>query len=140
SLKVALTFLKQQAVQANNTLILGELDQSGIEPEMLYQKVGNLLREHQITRLIAIGEQFVQHRDSLQGINRLSFYESTSEFIESDEIKDFQKENILVKGARRYRLERIVNKLELMSHGTVLEINLSAVQRNLNYIRSQLGP
>ena len=47
---------------------------------------------------------------------------------------------VLIKGNRDSRTERISHRLELKSHTTVLEVNLRAMERNINYFRSQLSP
>jgi alanine racemase len=45
---------------------------------------------------------------------------------------------ILVKGARTFAFEKIVNNLQRKVHGTVLEIDLGALVHNLNFFRARL--
>src|SRR5690606_15467094 len=52
----------------------------------------------------------------------------------------FENEAILLKGARKYAFERISRLLTAKSHDTVLEINLNAVEHNLNQFKSLLPP
>ena len=52
----------------------------------------------------------------------------------------FSHESVLIKGARTFAFEKIVQRLQQKIHGTVLEINLDAVMDNLNYYRSKLLP
>lgn len=46
---------------------------------------------------------------------------------------------ILIKGARNFQFEKIVNLLQSKSHETVLEINLDAITYNLNYYKQKIG-
>lgn len=45
---------------------------------------------------------------------------------------------ILIKGARVYKFERIVQKLEALAHETILEINLNALRHNFMHYRQKL--
>jgi alanine racemase len=47
---------------------------------------------------------------------------------------------VLVKGARKYEFEAIVNHLQERIHGTTLEINLNALSHNYNFYKSKLRP
>ena len=46
---------------------------------------------------------------------------------------------MLIKGARKYRLERIVNSLEEKNHRTELEINLTQLSKNLDVYRKKIN-
>ena len=50
----------------------------------------------------------------------------------------FIEEVILVKGARTFAFEKIVNRLQRKVHGTVMEIDLGALVHNLNLFRSHI--
>jgi len=45
---------------------------------------------------------------------------------------------VLLKGARKFRLERLLPYLSLQAAATVLEINLDALKHNLDHYRSRL--
>lgn len=51
----------------------------------------------------------------------------------------FENRTILVKGARTYQFEKIIHQFEQKNHQTVFEINLKALEHNLNYLRSKLS-
>jgi len=57
-----------------------------------------------------------------------------------EEIKNlqFKDEAILIKGARKYKLDNIANFLQAYSHKAQLEINLSALEHNINVYKSYL--
>src|SRR5690606_12885576 len=69
---------------------------------------------------------------------RSIFFKSTEDFLKKMHMLSFEHEAILLKGARTFRFEKIEQLLEQKIHKTVLEINLSAIQHNLNVYRALL--
>lgn len=139
ALSTALSFLKQQSIHLKNTVILSDIEESGLPREILYTQVRNLLSEKKINRLIGIGTDYMSMKHQFAEIEEKSFYENTGQMLmDFDQLK-FSDESILIKGARKFGFEKIVRKLEQESHGTVLEINLSAALKNLNVIKQRIG-
>ena len=68
------------------------------------------------------------------------FFRSTDEFLDHFRPSDFKNEQILLKGAREFRFERIAAFLQKKYHQTQLEINLNAMVENLNRYKAQLKP
>jgi alanine racemase len=68
------------------------------------------------------------------------FYNDVDQFLKSFPSDSIQQEIILVKGARAFQFEKIVSQLQRKVHGTVMEIDLSAMVHNLNYFKSKLKP
>ena len=62
---------------------------------------------------------------------KTEYYTSTEEFLKHFRYADFREEAILVKGARVFHFEQIVQMLEQKLHTTRLEINLNAITHNL---------
>ena len=137
SLKIALDFLESQKQHAKKTVILSDIFQSGLNLDQLYSNVATLLRNNKITKTIVIGEKIGQFKNSFP--NCIG-YQSTTNFLAEYDSSTFENESILVKGARHFKFEEIVNRLEEKTHETVLEINLNAISHNLSYFRSQLKP
>lgn len=140
ALGTALSFLRQQAVHNKLTVILSDIEQSGLPAQVLYPRIRNLLLEKQIKRIIGIGKDYLEHKQLFEKDFECSFYGNTDDFLADFYKHRFQDESILIKGARRYGFEKIVQRLESVLHGTVLEINLSAALKNLNTIKSILPP
>lgn len=138
SLGSALAFLRQQSIHSKTTVILSDIEQSGLAPERLCMQVRNMLQEKRISRLIAIGPQFYNYQSILSGPFESLFFRNTQDFLSDFYNLHFQDETILVKGARKFQFEKISRKLEQLSHGTVLEINLHAALDNLAAIRKKL--
>ena len=141
SLGIALDFLNQQATakSLSKTLILSDILQTGLSSEELYKTVAGLVSNKDIHRIIGIGTDISGHADKFQ-IPEKIFFDDTEDFLKSPFIRDFQNEIILLKGSRKYHFEDISDKLELITHETILEVNLNALVDNLNYFRSKLRP
>ncbi len=137
ALGTALSFLEQQAIHSKTTVIISDIEESGLPAEILYVRVKQMLNEKKVNRLIAIGPEF---KRSFKDANaETEFYDSTEDFLKQFSVTNFRDESILVKGARKFKFELIAKKLEQTSHGTILEINLNAALHNLNAIKSHLG-
>lgn len=133
SLKISLEFLNQQNQHSNKSLILSEMEGLA-ESEKLQQKLIALLNSSQLQKFIWVGNRYPWLKDI--EIDLIQDYSSTEEFLDHLTELDLSNESILIKGARKYQFERIVQRLALRSHGTVLEINLNAISNNLMLYRS----
>ena len=137
SLKIALDFLESQKQGDNKTVIISDIFQSGLTKDKLYNKVSDLITSNKINRVIGIGETISAYRHIFE--NCIT-YQTTADFIADYENLDFNNESILIKGARSFQFEEIVQLLEEKTHETVLEINLNAISFNLNFFKSKLKP
>ena len=138
-LQVALEFMEQQKQAAKRTVILSDFLQTGIAEEALYAAVAQLLRDKKVDRLIGVGEAMARHTTAFVGIET-QFYGDTAALLQEDMQQHFHNELILVKGARRFGLEKVVEQLQQKIHGTVLEVDLDAISHNLNFFRNKLAP
>ncbi|MBI3139869.1 MAG: alanine racemase [Sphingobacteriales bacterium] len=141
SLEIALNFLVQQSPGIPRTVILSDFLQSAIPDDQLYAQVLEALKKHEVGRLIGIGERISAALSRQPGLNfRLELYPSTTEFLQQFRSSAFKEEAILVKGARVFQFEQIVQQLEQKVHQTVLEINLNAIIHNLKAYQAALHP
>ena len=144
SLDIALDFMQRRqdtshGGQLPETLILSDIYQSGVAQEILYGEVSTLVKERGVQKIIGIGEQISQQKDVFD-IAEKYFFESTSDFIDSEVFDNLHDEIILIKGARKFGFDHITELLEQKVHETILEVNLNAVVDNLNFYRSFLRP
>ena len=141
-LRLALDFQKQQSSHLAKTVILSDVLQSGQDEADLYAFIGALLTEQGVSQVIGIGP--VITRNSRFFAQNALFYPDTDSFLAQlspDSLGEgFWDSVILVKGARAFSFERIVNRLQEKVHGTVLHIDLDALTHNLNYYREKVGP
>lgn len=138
SLRIALDYLHSVASDRPTTLILSDIEQSGISAEELYGRVAAEVARAGVERLIGVGGA-LQQAAPLFGCEK-SLYSTTEELLRHLSRDDFAHRVILVKGSRRSRLERVVHALEQRSHTTTLEVNLDAMEHNLNWFRRRLSP
>ena len=140
SLKAALNFMAQQGDDRLRTLILSDILESGKTANQLYKKLADLLKIHKIHRVIAIGKQISTLKKFISKKIKTNYYSTTDKFIAQLNPSNFQSEIILIKGARVFHFEKLVARLRQKHHQTVLEINLSALQQNLQFYTQQLTP
>jgi alanine racemase len=135
SLAIALDFLKQQNQHQRRTLILSDIP--GTDSEAVYGQVRNLLENKSVDRLIAIGEHISKY--AVDYPFETECFSGTTDFLEHFNSIQFHNETILLKGARSFEFERISRLLTQKVHETVLEINLNALEHNLNHYKLELG-
>ncbi|NOT51305.1 MAG: bifunctional UDP-N-acetylmuramoyl-tripeptide:D-alanyl-D-alanine ligase/alanine racemase [Chitinophagaceae bacterium] len=145
SLEIALNFLDQQSSNERKTVILSDFLQSSLPDEELYEQVMESLEKHRVTRLIGIGERIstqLMHLTAAAAEKKINveFYSSTKDYINHFRSSHFKEETILVKGARSFAFEKIVQLFEQKAHQTVLEINLNAIVHNLRQYQKLLKP
>ncbi len=138
SLAIALDFLSGQTRYVRSTLILSDIQQTGLPPPELYDRVREMIRLHRVDRLIGIGPD-ISSQAALFELPS-SFYPDTDAFMQQADWSDFGQEVILLKGARAFGFERLLALLEHQEHQTLLEINLDALVHNLNAFRARLQP
>ncbi|MGV3509111.1 MAG: bifunctional UDP-N-acetylmuramoyl-tripeptide:D-alanyl-D-alanine ligase/alanine racemase [Sphingobacteriaceae bacterium] len=136
SLAIALDFLKQQNQHLKRTLILSDVPETGIDSDSLYNQVATLLENKDVDRIIGVGEEIGKHAEKFK--TEASFFKNTDELINNIELLKLHNETILIKGARSYGFEQVSTALTKKVHETMLEINLNALEYNLNYYKSNL--
>lgn len=137
-LSMALNFLAQQEQRQKKTVILSDVLQTGQTPAELYRTVAKLLKEKAIDRLIGIGPE-IQGQAAAFDITRTHFFNDTTTFLQEFPFNSLYDSLVLIKGARPFSFEKIVQRLQQKAHGTVFEINLDALSHNLNFYRSKVG-
>ena len=120
----------------SRTLILSDMQQTGLDSAVLYQRVTELLNEKKVNRLIGIGGQISQ---SMANYPNATFFATTKDFLASMSTGDFANEAILLKGSRNFGFERIAEMLERRRNRTVMEINMNALAHNIAYFRKYLS-
>jgi len=135
SLQIALDFLNQQQQHAKKSLILSEME--GMD-DRLCAKLSDLLKNQPLHRIVFVGERLRPLHETL-GLPSLLFPDTETLLRELPAL-DFASESVLIKGSRAFHLEDVSHRLVAKTHETVLEINLSAMQYNLQQYRARLPP
>lgn len=137
-LQISLEFLANQHQKKTKRVILSDVLQSGLPEEELVKNIAELVKRKKVDYFVGIGETLCNYRQFFN--TSATFFQKTEDFLSAFDETKLQNEIILVKGARTFQFEKIVNKLQRKVHGTVMEIDLSAVVHNLNFFKSRIKP
>jgi Alr-MurF fusion protein len=136
-LQISLDFLAGLQ-KKKSTLILSDILQSGMADQELAKKISEIVSQSGVNSLIGVGPVIFSQKKFFDAIPVKFFFQSTDDFLKEFDWNTFQHEAILVKGARAFQFERIVQHLQRKIHGTVMEVDLGAMVHNLNFFRAQL--
>lgn len=117
-------------------VILSDILQSGEDHAELYMQVNQMLEEHGVDRLIAVGTQIERYMSLFH--LEYAHFRTTDELIHSSVLEGLHDAIVLIKGARAFNFDNITALLEKRVHETILEVNLQAVVDNLNHYRAML--
>ena len=147
-LSMALNLLQNQQQKTEKALILSDILETGLDDQkQLYKLVADIIAQKNISQFVGIGENISKNKavfetvfSKIPNLKNIAFFEDTASFLNNFPLKNFQNQVILIKGARKFAFEKIVQKMQQKAHGTILEINLDALVHNLNFFRSQIKP
>ena len=139
-LQIGLNFLMGSS-KTKRAVIISDIFQSGLSETKLVMEIASMLQGASVSSVVAIGVVISRHSQLIKNvISDCEFFASTENYVESGRWNNFRDAVILIKGARDFQFEKIVNKLENKIHGTVLELDLGAMVFNLNFFKSKLRP
>lgn len=137
SLGVALDHLAAMAEGRARVVVLSDIHESGLPQQELYGRVATLLKRAGVTRLLAVGPAM---RAQAHLFDHARCFTDADDLLRGTAPDALAHAVVLVKGARAFGLERVVEHWQEKTHGTVLEVDLSAVRHNLNHYRALLRP
>ncbi len=132
SLKLAVQDVWRMQKDHPHVLILSDIPQADAHQ---YDLIQQEYQAYPWSRVVLIGEQW--RKVSPQGAE---VYSCVVDFLNNVNNESWARSVVLIKGARKSKFEEIVHRLQAKNHLTRLEIDLEAVQHNLNYYRSLLQP
>lgn len=137
SLKTALQFLNEYN-KSKKSLVLTDIVGVNSNAKELYEEVSELVNEQYFDSVFLIGDEISKFSELFKA--KTYTFIDTKELIESKHLTEIENQIILLKGARKFEIERLKDILELRKHDTVLEVNLNAILHNINYHKSLLNP
>ena len=137
SLKTALQFLNEYN-KPKKSLVLTDIVGVNSNSKELYEEVSELVNEQKFDSVFLIGDEISKFSELFKA--KTFTFINTQELIESKHLTEIENQIILLKGARKFEIEKLKDLLELRKHDTVLEINLNAILHNINYHKSLLKP
>ena len=137
SLKIAFQFIGEYN-KPKKSLILTDILDSNENSQELYSEVSELVNEQNFDKVFLIGDEISNFHELFT--SETFTFNNTNQFIDSKVINEIENHVILLKGARKFEIEKIKEILELRKHDTVLEINLNAILHNINFHKSLIKP
>jgi alanine racemase len=138
ALSAALNVLSQQEQKRANTLIISQIEESNIPIPELLSQIAELIGKNNISRVIAVGPDLFHLADYLNNSIEISHFPNSDALIFNLNDLEFKDENVLIKGARKFSLDKVFELLSIKVHQTILEIDLEAMRHNLFVYRSLL--
>lgn len=139
SLRVALEFLSQQAGNLPKVLIISEFDQIGIDDQEFLGVLVDLLQKESIEHIYFVGQIRDENASFFDMVVTCSFYKTTEELLRQIKKLDLEGKAILIKGARRFTLDRVVDALSDLGHSVVMETDFHALDHNLRFFSSRIS-
>jgi Alr-MurF fusion protein len=136
SLAIALDQLAVVASGRPQAVVLSDIQESDQAPELLYQGVAGMLQRAGVSTLFAVGPQLAAHKQRFACT--VHAFPDPAALVAAIAPSTLAGHAVLVKGARTFALEQVVQRWQRQVHGTVLEVDLEAIRHNLNHFRSLL--
>lgn len=119
-------------------VILSDFVDTSQDKKHFYKQVVELILSHRLDLFVGIGPELKGVESLFKG--RGYFYNSTAEFLQEFNRKNITSTTVLIKGARKYKFEHLVQVLSSKPHVASLEINLDNLVYNFRYFKSLLKP
>ena len=136
SLKIAFQNINEYN-KLNKALILTDFVE-GKNADQLYQEVASLTNEQNFNSVFLIGDEITKLERLFEATTFT--FNNTTELIDSVNLHQIEDHLILLKGARKFEIEKVKSYLELQKHDTVLEVNLNSILHNINVHKALLKP
>ncbi len=136
SLKIAFQNINEYN-KPNKALILSDFVE-GKNADQLYQEVASLTNEQNFNSVFLIGNEITKLERLFE--SKTFTFNNTTELIDSVNLHQIEDHLILLKGARKFEIDKVKSYLELQKHDTVLEVNLNSILHNINVHKALLKP
>lgn len=138
SVRNALALLEQSRFQPGQAIVLSDMEhQGGRQAEIQRTLLQKAIQQLGVGNVYVIGPVFL---DLSQEYSGLRAYEHVEDFLNAFEYERFQNKTVLLKGARRFELERIISYLSRQATATCFKINLDDFVANFRWFRKQVSP
>jgi alanine racemase len=138
SLNLAMQEVKQRYSDRKRVLICSDFPSIGARQPQSYEELFRAIEHFEWTEIFFVGTGFFKMQGAFKC--EVHYCSDTYSLIATLEKKEWREEVILIKGAREFEFEKVVQRLQASTHLTRLEIDLNALRSNLHYYRSKIGP
>lgn len=129
SLALALDYQRLHSFGYHSMLILSDIDDNHGTDWL--SKAQELIDLHDVESLLTVGP-----KSSLLSAPSHMHFDNTEALLSAISTLPVADKSILIKGARKYRMERVYQRLLATSHSAALEIDLTAIEHNLKVYQS----
>lgn len=134
----ALEALERLTDQRNRAVVMSDLvpyDPGNVD---LVERLRLMVGHRKVHRWILVGNQW---SEGIPGVSEgaVLHFPDTDTLLDSTALDDLGGWNVLVKGARPFRFERVARALESNPHMTVLDLDLGRLARNFEAHRDRWG-
>ena len=136
SLRYALGALAIQA-KKRRVVIISSFEQLALAGEKSIQMALTLAQGIGVHLVVGVGGDWMRYLEENQVSNCIAF-ESTADLAQNLSSVNIDDSAVLVKGARRFKFEQIIEALQDQSHQTRLEVNLGALINNFNALKGMV--
>jgi alanine racemase len=134
SVKNAISLLAAERYHSARALILTDIDHQGQEQERIQKEILDMaVMALGAENIVAIGPVFDKLLADVPWIAR---YPSTESFIQAFDYERFRNHTVLLKGARRFGLDRLIPYLSHRATATWFKINMNALAHNFRQFRA----
>ncbi|MBK9175118.1 MAG: bifunctional UDP-N-acetylmuramoyl-tripeptide:D-alanyl-D-alanine ligase/alanine racemase [Flavobacteriales bacterium] len=138
SLAIALDHLNALAAGRPKAVVISDIIGGAGDDTVRHARVEQLIRHAKVSAVFTIGPELKEQ--AFTSAVRVEHFTSAEELLARLDPASLEDHAVLVKGARAFALERIVDRWQRQVHGTVMQIDLEAMRHNLNHYRSLLAP
>lgn len=136
SLRMAFEFIKTYNKPLKSLIITDFVEKANAE--QLYKEVATLTNEQQFNKVFLIGNEITQYQDEFE--TEVFSFQDIDALFKSPFFNQIEHQLILLKGARKFEIEKVKTYLELQKHDTVLEVNLNNILHNITIHKNLLKP
>lgn len=136
SLMISFQFIHQYNRKSKVLIITDFVE--GKDADKLYHQVAALTNQQDFDKIFLIGNEITNFQNFFEAATYT--FDNTKDLIESTLLNQIEDSLILLKGARKFEIDRLKTFLELQKHDTVLEVNLNAIIHNINAHKALLKP
>ena len=138
SLQIALDFLATQIQYTKKSLIISDFEQVNWG-EKEYLELSKKFDNHCITKIVVVGNEIRKWHGYFPVVEKY-FYTTTNELLAHLDEINIRDEAVLIKGARSFKFERVVQALQLKTHQTILQVDLAAIIYNFHFFKNLIHP
>ncbi len=136
ALKNALGFLERYDKKAQKVLVLSELIDQFDDLQQYLMTIEQVLSTTDLDHIVLVGSRYKHHQFSFE--EKCTKFSDTQALLKGFDNLNIQSSIILVKGARSFKFEQFVQHHQIKTQQSVLEIDLKALEHNLQQYRSLL--